>query len=124
MAEAVLLDPGALAVLAETFADSPDVLDLMIGDFLDSVPRLHSRINVALAIGDVEDMTRAAHSLKSNCATVGATAMAGALREIERIGRTGEMAGCAELLAQSAAAFEQVRPVLDAFGAGLGRSAP
>lgn len=113
MAESVLLDPRVLAVLAETFEDSPDVMDMVIRNFLDSVARLHSRINVAITIGDVDDMTMAAHSLKSNCATVGAIAMAEAMRDIERIGRTGDMAGCPELLALSERTYLDVRPLLE-----------
>lgn len=113
MAEAVLLDPRVLAVLAETFEGNPDVMDMVIRNFLESVARLHARINVAITIGDVDDMTMAAHSLKSNCATVGAIAMAEAMREIERIGRTGDMAGCADLLAQSERTYVDIRPLLE-----------
>lgn len=109
------LDAGALAILRENFADAPDVLSMVVDDFFESVDRLHGQINIALATGDAGEMARAAHSLKSNCATVGATQMADAMREIERIGRSGELAGCGDLLSRSRHVFGDLRPQLESF---------
>lgn len=109
-----LVDPGALETLCENFRDSPDILGLVLNDFFESVDRLHTRINIALTTGDAEDMARAAHSLKSNCATVGALAMADVMREIERIGNEGELAGCDVLLTRSSDLYTTVRPQLKA----------
>ena len=113
MADPPPLDPGALAVLKENFEDSPEVLDAVIDDFLESVTRLHARIRTAIASGDATDMSHAAHSLKSNCATLGATVMADVMAGIEKTARQGDIEDCAERLARSEALFIKVRPLIE-----------
>lgn len=113
MTDNSVLDPDAMRLLRENFSDTPDVLSMVMNDFFESVDRLHGQINIALTTGEAEEMARAAHSLKSNCATVGAIGMADAMREIERIGREGEQTGCAELLVRSQQLYSDIRPQLD-----------
>lgn len=107
-----LVDPTELARLIADFADSPDVPRSVVADYAESVERLHKRINIAITVGDADEMALAAHSLKSNSATVGATAMNAVMREIERVGRTGEVGGCGDLLHRSRILFEETLPIL------------
>lgn len=107
------LAPDAVAVLRENFDGSNDILKAVVADFRESVARLHGRIRAGIETGDAADMANAAHSLKSNAATMGATVMADAMREIERVGRTGSTDGCAVLLAQSEDGYQAIDNALD-----------
>ena len=67
------------------------------------------RLNDALYSGDVDGLRRAAHTLKSNAATFGATALEELCRELEAIGEAGAVAGATEVLARADAEHERVR---------------
>ena len=110
----VTLDSGTIAVLVESFSDSPDVLKAVFSDFHESVGRLHDRIRHGIDTNNAEDMARAAHSLKSNASTVGALSMVDVLKEIETLGFSGKTSGCAALLARSEEAYQALIPAFAA----------
>jgi HPt (histidine-containing phosphotransfer) domain-containing protein len=62
----------------------------------------------------VEEFRRAAHSLKSNSATFGATRLSGMFRELEEMGKSGDLEGAEERLARAEAEYGRVRPLLEA----------
>jgi HPt (histidine-containing phosphotransfer) domain-containing protein len=79
---------AALAILEETVGDREFVAEL-IGDFLAGLPAQLAALHAACAEGDREGQSRIAHTLKSNAATFGADALAGACRELEHLPSTG-----------------------------------
>lgn len=107
------LDPGTLSVLIDNFSGSPDVLKAVFDDFHESVARLHARIRTAIDTTNTVEMARAAHSLKSNAATIGALGMATEMREIEKAGIDGTTDGCAERLERSEAIYKVLIPIID-----------
>jgi HPt (histidine-containing phosphotransfer) domain-containing protein len=91
-----VLDTGALESLRELGGDEfvAEVLDT----FLAEAPSLLAMVRGALDRNDADELRRAAHTLKSNGATLGASSFAELCRELERRAKTGETADAAELV--------------------------
>jgi len=70
----------------------------------------------ALAAGNAPNFQRAAHSLKSNSASVGALGLSAQAKELEMIGRSGQLTGAAEKLDALAASYAEVEAALKAWG--------
>jgi histidine phosphotransfer protein HptB len=65
----------------------------LIDTFLDDAPSLLDSLRSTLASQDAEGFRRAAHSLKSNAATLGATALSASAKELEMVGKSGDLSG-------------------------------
>jgi PAS domain S-box-containing protein len=94
--EYVALDDGALASLRELGGE--DFLGEVIGAFLADAPGLLATLRSSLADGSTEVLRRAAHTLKSNGATLGAAEFAELCRTLEQQAKSGELDGAAELV--------------------------
>jgi HPt (histidine-containing phosphotransfer) domain-containing protein len=64
----------------------------LVDTFLDDAPALIAELRSARAAADADRFRRAAHSLKSNCNTFGALALAGMARELETRGMSADRA--------------------------------
>ena len=95
------LDPATWRGLEYLEAVSgPGAIVEMVEDFLrDAPPRLVS-MEAALAAGDWPSLSRLAHDLKSNSATIGALQLSSRAAEIERIAREGSATTLAPLLVE------------------------
>jgi HPt (histidine-containing phosphotransfer) domain-containing protein len=89
-----LLDPAALEGLREIGGD--DFVADLIETFLADAPPLLA----ALRGTDADEVRRAAHTLKSNGATFGATTFSELCRELEMLAKTGDLAGAPDLTAR------------------------
>ncbi len=85
----------------------------MVGLYLARVPELLEEIKQAASRGDQETLHRAAHSLKSNCAMMGAMRMAEVARELEFAAAEGRKEEWAALIERLEEEFEAVRPYLE-----------
>jgi HPt (histidine-containing phosphotransfer) domain-containing protein len=117
--ESGAIDPSALDALMAATGDDPDFLGEMIDVFLADALELLAAMDGALAGGDAEALRRAAHSLKSNAATFGATRLTALARQIEELGKTAELAGSPPFLATARAEFASVEDALRATRASL-----
>ncbi len=101
-----VIDLNAFTNLKETVG--ADFIGEMIDTFLEDALTQIGQMKNGLAAQDVDLFRRAAHSLKSNAATFGATELAGLARELEMLGRENnlEIGNRLEVLQD---AFEQVR---------------
>jgi HPt (histidine-containing phosphotransfer) domain-containing protein len=61
-------------------------------------------------------LSRAAHTLKSTSASIGAMALSAVARELEFLTKDGTLAGAAELLAHAEAAYAQASAAMEALG--------
>lgn len=95
-----LCDPGDLTLFHD-----------LIDTFLSDSPARLEAAQAAVAAGDAEGMERAAHGLKSSSANMGALGLASLCKQIEMLGRGGQVAGAAELVARAGSEFERVRAV-------------
>jgi HPt (histidine-containing phosphotransfer) domain-containing protein len=93
-----VIDRATLAGLAST-TDKEFVVEL-IDTFLEDAPQLLASLSAALGAGDAEGFRRAAHSLKSNGASLGAMTFSASAKELEMMGKSGELEG-AETMVES-----------------------
>ena len=101
------LDRSMLEKIREASPSDADGLLLrVIRRYLDDAPRLIGRMRAALASADSDALGRAAHSLKSSSATVGATHLAECCRRIEAEVREGHGGGVVADIAAVDRAFE------------------
>ncbi len=94
--------PLARQVLAQVRAlqrpGQPDLLGKIVGIYLQESPRLLQQMRDAVDREDGEALRRAAHSLKSSSANLGATELAALSKVLEHRGREGRLDGAGELL--------------------------
>jgi HPt (histidine-containing phosphotransfer) domain-containing protein len=111
-----------LMVLARLHELDPDgrngVVRRVLTAYAESLRQMHSQLQSPSASGDVQSVTRIAHTLKSSSASVGALALAAACAELEKIMRSGtpdEIAGgITRLLNEARAALAAVEAMLRA----------
>ena len=97
-----ILDPAALDGLRELGGD--DFVGDLVQTFLADAPALIA----ALRGQDADEVRRAAHTLKSNGATFGATRFSELCRELELQAKTGDLAGAADLATRIEAEYALV----------------
>jgi HPt (histidine-containing phosphotransfer) domain-containing protein len=69
-----------------------DFINELIDAFLDDAPKLVGELKSALNAKDADAFRRAAHSLKSNAATFGASGLSALARELEMLGKENRLA--------------------------------
>ena len=97
------IDPAVFRELQDTAG--PEFVAELVDTFLQEAPPLIDELHRALDAGQVDDFRRAAHSLKANALTFGATELAGVARDLE-------LRGLAAVAATGPAALA---PLLDAY---------
>ncbi len=110
--EYVSLDDGALKNLRDLGGD--EFLDEVIDAFLADAPELVATLRRALDEGSSEELRRAAHTLKSNGATLGATEFAELCRTLEARAKAGELDGAGELVDRVEQEYGALRDALAA----------
>jgi len=105
-----VLDGTTLEQLRAT-TDS-DFLVEMIDVFLSDTPQLIEDLHQSLAGGNAEVLRRAAHSLKSNSATLGAMTLAALCATLEEEARAGTLDGAPERVRRIEPEYERVRAAL------------
>ncbi|MHA4870485.1 response regulator [Duganella sp. PWIR1] len=90
------------------------LLERVLQAFLRDTPAHLNIIRQAIAIDDAEQLRKAAHSLKSSSANVGASALSQRSKELEQLGRNDTTAGAAALLADMERYFQAARQALGA----------
>jgi len=108
MTDAQVIDRGAFDRFMESIGGDADFLAEMLDTYFDDSPRQLAAIEAALAAGDVDQLRRAAHSLKSNSATFGALAFSAQAREIEMMAKEGDLQGVGLKAAALAAEYPSV----------------
>jgi PAS domain S-box-containing protein len=110
---AAVLQPAALERLLKITGDDPGLLTALIETFLSDVPRLLDGAKRGLQQGQVDEVRRAAHTLKSNGATFGAMTFSELSRALESLARSGTLEGMTDLIAGIEAEYEPVRIALE-----------
>ncbi|NOT56404.1 MAG: response regulator, partial [Deltaproteobacteria bacterium] len=110
-----ILDPAALKqIQALQRPDGPNILHRVISSYLKDSVQLLETLRVAIAQNDPPTLHRAAHSLKSTSATVGARALAGLCQDLEGIGRANTTDTAPEILSAIEREYQQVAVALRA----------
>jgi HPt (histidine-containing phosphotransfer) domain-containing protein len=99
MAEPAVLDPAVIDTLRQlTPPGELDVLTEVLKMFLDEFPPRMDRLRNAWASKNIEEMYRAAHSLKGSAGNIGAQRLMNVCSQLDEMGRTGELANTAPLV--------------------------
>ena len=76
------------------------------------LPEALAELKFALEAGDIAEATRYAHSMKSNCSTVGAEEMQEQCRALEKLCRQGEIDSARKFYAELAPQLLALRDIL------------
>ena len=90
----------------------------LLDTFLEDAAALMETLRGAVERRDAEELRRAAHTLKSNGATFGARSFSVLCRELETLGRQGELEAAPALLERAEAEWRRVREALGAASQG------
>ncbi|MCW8834990.1 MAG: response regulator [Rhodospirillales bacterium] len=104
-----VLDAAAIAALREAMRSVPGGLEEVLNGYLESLDRLVVAMRDGSKADDDESIRRAAHSLKSNSAAVGALELSDLCRRLEVIAKDGSAKERESLIVGIAAQAEGVR---------------
>lgn len=105
-----VLDPTVLENLRQlTPPGAPDVLKEVLELFLEDVPGRIERLRAAWQGGNAVALQCAAQSLKGSAANVGATALLGVCRQLDELGRSGDLSSAAPLVTALDGEFARVQ---------------
>jgi HPt (histidine-containing phosphotransfer) domain-containing protein len=107
------VDRVALDSLLAMFNGDKAFLYQVIDTYLSDGVRLLASVQQALTDGNADDLRRAAHSLKSNSANLGAMALSQQSRELEDLGRQGTLTDAPAKTASLTEEFQRVKVALE-----------
>ncbi|XXF75431.1 response regulator [Myxococcaceae bacterium GXIMD 01537] len=108
------LEPSALLRLRDGLGEQADrVLPELIDTALQNMPGLLGEARTALGRGNADDLGRAMHTLKSNAAYFGATALESLCRDIEHRADSNALDGMAMMLGRCEVELERTRGLLE-----------
>ncbi len=115
-AYAEVIDISVLADLQESLGtdEGDDIVRELITVYLEDTPNILTALFQAIADGDVEIMTRSAHTLKSNSAQMGAKRLSALCKHMEMLGREKKVAEAAKQSGQIETEFAHVQAALEA----------
>ncbi len=94
-----VIDSAAFARLGATLgSQAGQMIPSLVDDFLKDAPRLILDAERAAKAGGAADLRRAAHTLKSNSASFGATALSCLARELEEKAKGGSCEGAEPMI--------------------------
>jgi HPt (histidine-containing phosphotransfer) domain-containing protein len=105
-----VIDEPIFRELKETLGD--DFIPELISTYLEETPLLITNMQQALAEGKAEAFGRAAHSIKSSSASLGALDFSAQARDLEMIGKSGDLGQAAEKFARLTAAYPELEQAL------------
>jgi CheY-like chemotaxis protein/HPt (histidine-containing phosphotransfer) domain-containing protein len=114
--EFVSLDDGALQNLRDLGGE--DFVGEVIDAFLADAPELVATLRRSLDPDSTEELRRAAHTLKSNGATLGAEEFAELCRTLEQRAKSGDLEGASELVDEIEQAYRPLEEALAALRPG------
>ncbi len=107
------IDRAALDSICSLQMDgAPDMLSQIIQIYLNDAPKLLRQLNEAIISGDAPGVQRAAHSLKSSSANLGALQLSDFCKTLESSGREAALEEAPQLFAQIEVEFVRVEGAL------------
>jgi len=114
MTEQMINDPNALNQYIDlTGAEGAEFIVEIINDFLEGAPGSFSELDESLAGNDFATFRRAAHSMKTGCATLGATELGKKFLALEEAGATGNLSSVDQALKICKAEFQKLKAELE-----------
>ena len=111
---AEVIDASALERLRVTLGKQANtLLPTLVKTFINDGTKLLDDASRALEQKNAQDLRRAAHTLKSNGATFGATMLFTIAKQLEQFGREGQFEGAAELIERARREFSKAKTELE-----------
>lgn len=117
-----VLDLEALERLLHTAGGDPEFVATLLDSFTDDTPAMVEQMRHGVASGDRDTVRRAAHTLKSNAATFGATALAALCADLGTAARTDALTDAQEAVRRIEAMYQTVSTRLGQWRATLVRA--
>ena len=105
-----VIDPATFEELKQMSGEN--FINELIDTFLEDAPKMIAEIQTAWKSKDAETFRRAAHSMKSNANTFGATQLAALAKELEMLGKEQKLEDCWDKLRALEEAYASVRDEL------------
>jgi HPt (histidine-containing phosphotransfer) domain-containing protein len=102
-----VLDLSTLGDLLTMLGGEFSNLVQLIDSFLEDAPKLLAELDQFISSGDAGGVRRVAHGLKSNGADFGARKFSALCKELEVMGKSGDLEGAEDLYSLIATEFEQ-----------------
>ncbi|MCP4427201.1 MAG: response regulator [Chloroflexi bacterium] len=93
-------------------AKSAELLAELVPMFFEEVESLLEQMKTAVSTADANSLEQAAHTLKGNSASLGITSLSKLFRELESMGRSGDLQDASVKLAQLETDFKRVKTAL------------
>jgi HPt (histidine-containing phosphotransfer) domain-containing protein len=90
-----------------------DFVGELIETYCSETPQLIAKLRYALDVNDTGAFRQAAHSIKSSSNTFGALSLGEMAKELEMLGRAGDLAGAQETVDRLAAEYDRVQLALE-----------
>ena len=107
-----VFDPSAFETLRASVSDDTAFLAGLVADYLEDAKEHVDVLQQAAADGQVDQLERTAHSLKSTSETVGAMALADVCRTIETLAHEGKLEDAARHVPDAVEQFDAVKDKL------------
>lgn len=105
-----IIDPTVFKELKQMSGD--DFINELIDTFLEDAPKMIAEIKSGFAANHADIFRRAAHSLKSNAATFGASQLSALAKELEMLGKENKLHETGDRLKSLDEAYASVRDEL------------
>lgn len=113
MGDQNIIDRNVLDNLLEAVGGDGEFLAELLETYFEDTPQQFSAMHAALAAANSEDFRRAAHSVKSNSANFGAMGLSNKAKQLEDIGKEGQLEQAAAPLGEAEAEYEKVKFALE-----------
>jgi HPt (histidine-containing phosphotransfer) domain-containing protein len=107
------LDQATLEALLDSIGGDAEFMVELIDTYLADAPEQLEAMRAGLAAGDVAELVRPAHTLKSASASLGALGLAELCRALEASARSGSLVGTADSVEGVAAELQRVVQALE-----------
>jgi CheY-like chemotaxis protein/HPt (histidine-containing phosphotransfer) domain-containing protein len=105
---------GLESLIAMVGEGNQELFTDLVETLAEEASHLIPELKEAISAGDADQVRHAAHTLKGSFASMGATTLAHLCFEMEKKGKSGDLAGASELVAQIEAMYEKVIEALRA----------
>ncbi len=113
MSTTSVLDHGVLDELLASLGGDTAFLAELIDTYLSDAPSLLAQLHSALTAQSADEFRRAAHTLKSSSASLGAYSLSATAKEMELMGKEGKLDSAGEKLSLAEAEFGRIRDELE-----------
>jgi HPt (histidine-containing phosphotransfer) domain-containing protein len=113
MEENGVIDREVLNNLLEAVGGDGEFLVELLETYFTDSPQQFTTMHEALSSGNAEDFRRAAHSLKSNSANFGAMTLSRKAKDLEELGKAGDLEKADEPLTEAEVEYSHVKSALE-----------